>query len=1084
MHTKTSTRGVLPRITLLSALLWLLLPGRLLAQHTDPEMNGEHEAAMNLVPASSATHTASADGNWASGATWNTGTVPGAGSRVVIPAGRTVTYNSTSTANVSWVRVEGTFRFSTTQSTVLNVETIVVTPTGYYEQGTSASPIPAAYTSVITFVDNGALTDTYKLARGLIAHGKTRIHGASLTAFLKTTAGLAAGATQATLASVPSNWKVGDQVAITGMRYNQDEIKTISAISGSTITFNSGLTNMRKVDFATWGVYPYLANTTRNIRYRSANTGDHSRKGHVMFMHNPDVDVRYAGFYDLGRTRKDIPVTDSETASLPTGDNPRGKYALHFHRTGHKNASIAPAYVVGCAVVNSPGWGYVNHDSYVNFEDNVSYNAVGAHYVLENGAERGAFRRNIAMKATGGSNRFIKTGVDTHDLAHSGHGFWFQGGNYIAENNVASGCSDGGFTWFSRSNLAHNQSENQFVPAGLLLEPAQAGGRTGYESADLPIMSHKNNTAMGCYHGMIAIDVEINGTGPTNSVIENFISLNAAGAAGIMLEYYRNFTFRNTKVLRDNDFPWNQWEAAYGIQAFNLIDHQYPFLTRSADRAIGLVVRNHGVAVRNFENATSDGRGEAVGMAKWQVIGAAVDHNCPNGAFNNTGTYNGVALVQNIASEADVVPLPTFSPVAGTYAATQTVSIGTVTGATIYYVVGTQGYVSPSLESQLKPGSWTQYTGPVTISANRKLIAVAVRNGQYSRINSGYFTINASAPADTQAPTVPANLASTGKTTASVSLSWSASTDNVGVTGYDVYRGGTFAGSATSTSYTATGLSAATAYTFTVRAKDAAGNQSAASSGLTVTTNAGTAPTTATLTPVADTDTQSDVAAGTNTSLNASQWNTLFVKFNLSTLSGTVSSAKLRVYKNNTNTGTLNVNGASPDSWTEGGAKPTLGGLITTAPMGGTAGYIEIDVTGTVNAEAAGDDLVTFGLTTNLGGWTGFNARENAANKPQLVVTYGSGARLAAAGPEAGALRVFPNPASAGVVHVRYQAAAAGEATLLLTNALGRSAARRTFAAIPGDNTVTLATAGVAPGLYLITVQQGTTRRVTKVYLR
>jgi chitodextrinase len=306
----------------------------------------------------------------------------------------------------------------------------------------------------------------------------------------------------------------------------------------------------------------------------------------------------------------------------------------------------------------------------------------------------------------------------------------------------------------------------------------------------------------------------------------------------------------------------------------------------------------------------------------------------------------------------------------------------------------------------------------------------------------------------------------------------------VGVTGYDVYRGSTFAGSATSTSYTATGLSAATAYTFTVRAKDAAGNQSAASSGLTVTTDAGTGSTTATLTPVADTDTQSDVAAGTNTSLNASQWNTLFVKFNLSGITGTVSSARLRVYKNNTNTGTLNVNGASPDSWTEGGAKPTLGSAIATATMGGTAGYIEIDVTGTVNTEAAGDDLVSFGLTTNLGSWTGFHSRENTANKPQLVVTYGSGARVAVAGTEAGGLRVFPNPASAGVVHIVYQAAAAGDATLLLTNALGGRAAKRTFAAVRGDNPVTLSTEGVAAGLYLVTVQQGSTRKVTKVYIK
>ncbi|WP_043433567.1 fibronectin type III domain-containing protein, partial [Cystobacter fuscus] len=75
-------------------------------------------------------------------------------------------------------------------------------------------------------------------------------------------------------------------------------------------------------------------------------------------------------------------------------------------------------------------------------------------------------------------------------------------------------------------------------------------------------------------------------------------------------------------------------------------------------------------------------------------------------------------------------------------------------------------------------------------------------------------------------------------TSTSVTLSWSASSDNVGVTGYDVYRNGSLAGSSTSTSYTVGGLSASTAYSFSVKAKDAAGNVSAASSTLSVTTSA------------------------------------------------------------------------------------------------------------------------------------------------------------------------------------------------------------------------------------------------------
>ncbi|SEE20110.1 Chitodextrinase [Streptomyces misionensis] len=92
---------------------------------------------------------------------------------------------------------------------------------------------------------------------------------------------------------------------------------------------------------------------------------------------------------------------------------------------------------------------------------------------------------------------------------------------------------------------------------------------------------------------------------------------------------------------------------------------------------------------------------------------------------------------------------------------------------------------------------------------------------------------------DTTPPTVPTNLAVAATTDTSVSLTWTASTDDVGVAGYDIYRGTTLAGSAVTTSFTDSGLKAATAYSYTVRAKDAAGNVSAASGAVTATTKAG-----------------------------------------------------------------------------------------------------------------------------------------------------------------------------------------------------------------------------------------------------
>ncbi|MGO4272342.1 discoidin domain-containing protein, partial [Paenibacillus sp. TAF58] len=93
-----------------------------------------------------------------------------------------------------------------------------------------------------------------------------------------------------------------------------------------------------------------------------------------------------------------------------------------------------------------------------------------------------------------------------------------------------------------------------------------------------------------------------------------------------------------------------------------------------------------------------------------------------------------------------------------------------------------------------------------------------------------------SGAADTTAPTAPTSLTATAASNSQINLSWAASTDNVGVTGYDVYRGATLAGSSTTTSYSDTGLTASTAYSYTVKAKDAAANVSAASNSASATT--------------------------------------------------------------------------------------------------------------------------------------------------------------------------------------------------------------------------------------------------------
>ncbi|MFI5976098.1 cellulase family glycosylhydrolase [Streptomyces sp. NPDC051452] len=104
-----------------------------------------------------------------------------------------------------------------------------------------------------------------------------------------------------------------------------------------------------------------------------------------------------------------------------------------------------------------------------------------------------------------------------------------------------------------------------------------------------------------------------------------------------------------------------------------------------------------------------------------------------------------------------------------------------------------------------------------------------VKDGYLTRVKAPAFTGGGGEGGDTTAPSTPAALKVTATTASSVSLSWSASTDDTGVVGYDVYRGAGKAGSVTGTSFTDTGLTADTRYDYTVRARDAAGNVSPAS---------------------------------------------------------------------------------------------------------------------------------------------------------------------------------------------------------------------------------------------------------------
>lgn len=112
----------------------------------------------------------------------------------------------------------------------------------------------------------------------------------------------------------------------------------------------------------------------------------------------------------------------------------------------------------------------------------------------------------------------------------------------------------------------------------------------------------------------------------------------------------------------------------------------------------------------------------------------------------------------------------------------------------------------------------------------------AVNGATLVSTDSNAATANTPLPTDTEDPSIPDNLQAGAITTTSLQLTWDAATDNVGVTGYRVYRGGTLLATVAGTSFDDSGLTPATDYSYRVSARDAAGNESEQSEVLTVQT--------------------------------------------------------------------------------------------------------------------------------------------------------------------------------------------------------------------------------------------------------
>lgn len=531
------------------------------AAHADDDMKAmEHGQLLDLVPRSEATHVAVRDGDWFDPNTWYEGRIPDAGAKVLIPKGVSVRYDGESDESLFTVRVDGELSFATDTDTKMLLDTMAISTSGRLEIGTEDNPVQDDVRAEIVIANNGDIDvgwDPTLLSRGVISHGEAEIHGAAKTAYTKVAAAPMAGDNEIHLAETPDNWSVGDTIVLTGTHKtgwtwngqekehieSQDEEVVISAINGSTVTIDRAL--QYDHDAPRDDLSAYVANMSRSVTFSSEDgeaTEVHHR-GHVMFMHNDDVDVRYAAFDDLGRTDKSEPAFHVETLDTVEADtNIQARYSLHFHKTGTEDQDN-PAIAFGNTVSGSPGWGYVHHSSHAEFVQNIAFDVFGAAFVAEDGDETGLWWENMAIKSEGigYGDAKAKSGDDVHrdDVGRTGDGFFFGGRAVESGHNIAANTTHG-YVWMLRAADANPTAEQ-------LDHPDAFYGREPRGNDQIPIQGFHDNEAFGTQVGMIVIKSSTWQGHEVRTVMDGFT--NWETSEGVNLTYTSHYTLKDFDLL-------------------------------------------------------------------------------------------------------------------------------------------------------------------------------------------------------------------------------------------------------------------------------------------------------------------------------------------------------------------------------------------------------------------------------------------------------------------------------------------------------------------------------------------------------
>ncbi|HEY5758931.1 MAG TPA: fibronectin type III domain-containing protein, partial [Steroidobacter sp.] len=262
-------------------------------------------------------------------------------------------------------------------------------------------------------------------------------------------------------------------------------------------------------------------------------------------------------------------------------------------------------------------------------------------------------------------------------------------------------------------------------------------------------------------------------------------------------------------------------------------------------------------------------------------------------AGNNRGSASSANFTTPDTAAPSAPGTPIFSNIVGT-------------SATVTWTAASDNVAVTNYEYRINNGAWISAGNVLSVSltglTSGTTHTVDVRAKDAAN-NTGAVASASFTTPDSIAPSIPTNLLGSSTTSSAVNLSWTASTDNVAVTGYRVYRNSVHIASPSSNSYTDNSTSGTTTYAYRVSARDAAGNESAQSSPVNVTTPDTLAPTTPTL-----------------QSATASNGSTVNLAWSQSTDPGGSGIAGYRIYRNGSHI--TNAPGASTTTFSDTTATP------------------------------------------------------------------------------------------------------------------------------------------------------------------